>query len=349
MKAVVAMSGGIDSTSALIRLIEQDYSVVGVTLKLYDESFLPDDGKDYLSFIDNAKRICNLFNIKHYVIDVVEDFHDKIINYFIDEYLHARTPNPCMFCNPEIKFKRILEFADEIGYRYIATGHYVNIYETENDIFLKKGIDDKKEQSYFVSRLTKGILRRSLFPLGNTTKDDNRNLLDRYEIKIINRRESYDNCFIKEKDYRDFIKRYIDEIEAGEIIDEYGKILGFHEGLPFYTIGQRRGLNIAAGKPIYVRELIPEKNQIVVGEMKLCERFTVDNINWLVDENTDLINECTVKIRYLHAGDDCIVKKNDDCLEVTLNEPSTFVTPGQAAVFYKNDLVLASGIIEETT
>ncbi|MDH4129181.1 MAG: tRNA 2-thiouridine(34) synthase MnmA [Spirochaetota bacterium] len=346
MKIAVGLSGGIDSTAALIRLSEEGHDLIGITMRatFHDQEY----GKCCsIEDVHDAKLICQNIGIRHYVIDVKDEFNEKIIQYFISEYLRGRTPNPCLFCNELIKFKRLIEAANTLGYNYFATGHYAIVEKRNDEIILKKGLDPLKDQSYFLSRLPLSILDSCVFPLGNTIKQDNIDFLKMRAISISQKRESHEICFVPGDDYTKFIHDEVgNKIIPGNIIDEAGKILGKHDGIPYYTIGQRRGLNIAAGKPIYARELNPETNTITVGEKPYTNSFIMKQVNWLTNYDFDNPIYISVKVRYFHDGEDAILTKHgSDEFFVQFKNPVFSVTKGQAAVGYLNDRVIFSGII----
>lgn len=349
MKIAVALSGGVDSSSALLKLLDEgNNDVIGITMVLNDEN---DTHLKRASIkdIEDARNICNHFGIKHYILDVKKIFKDKIISYFIKEYLNARTPNPCLICNPIIKFGIMKNYANSLGYEYFATGHYARIEKENNQIVLKKGIDTKKDQSYFLSLIPKKLLEKIIFPLGNYTKGEIRSYLESKGLHIASKKESQEICFIKNNDYRNFIKTYTtSKIENGIIEDENGNFLGYHKGLPFYTIGQRRGLNIAFGKPIYVRELKIKENKLIVGNKKKSKEFFVKNINWFYEYEKIKNRILQVKIRYRGKLNDCHLEKSDlNSIKIIFKEPVSSITPGQGAVLYLGDIVVAGGIIDK--
>ncbi len=348
MKIAVGLSGGIDSSTAIIRLHEQGHDVIGISMKAFDHD--QGYGKD-TSAQDalDAKQLCQSLGLNHHVIDVQEDFYQIIINYFINDYLKGRTPNPCLFCNPEIKFKRLLEAAQNLGYDYLATGHYAIVEKHNDDVILKKGIDPLKDQAYFLSRLTPAILKQCIFPLGETLKKDNIVFLEQRNLAISEKRESHEICFVPTRDYTEFLKEKVGQkIIPGDILDESGKIVGEHSGIPYYTIGQRRGLNAAFGKPVYVRKLIPETNSIVIGEKPYDQSFTMSQVNWLANYDFSHPIPLTVKVRYFHEGEQSVITKIPDSEEysVQLENPVFSITKGQGAVFYLDNKVICSGIIE---
>ncbi len=344
MKIAVAMSGGVDSTAVMLKLLEENHQLIGLTMRLIDE----DDNIE--KSIDDAKKICQRFGIKHYLLDFTDVFNKKIIKYFIDEYLAGRTPNPCLFCNPLIKFKLLGDYANSMGYDYIATGHYARIVREKDKYRLKKARYLNKDQSYFISRLNPSQLSKTILPLGEClSKEEVREYLSKKGIHLSEKKESQEICFIPDQDYRKFIKEYVgDDIKSGDILDQEGNKVGKHIGIPFYTIGQRRGVNVAMGKPAYVREINPNNNTIVIGDRKEATSFLVNQLNLLVDDYKDIINEkLDVKIRYRGKPQQCQIEKiSSDVVRVSLDKPLASITLGQGAVFYLGDTVVLSSIID---
>jgi tRNA-uridine 2-sulfurtransferase len=340
-KIAVAISGGIDSTATLIKLKDKGHDVIGLTMLLSDYS----KTQDYKT----AKSICDELNVKHYSIDLSKTFKTKIIDYFINEYLSARTPNPCLFCNPIIKFGILKEYAEKLGYSIIATGHYVRLVYKNQKLYIKKGIDEKKEQSYFVSRIFPQILSKVMFPIGELTKEQVKAYLKDKGYNIRKNKESQEICFIPHNDYKLFIRDNInkDKFIKGDILDENGNRVGTHNGLPLYTIGQRRGINVAMGKPVYVRELVKKNNTIIIGERKKTRRFEAINPVWHYSYNEVKDSVLEVKIRYRGKPQKCrIIDQYDNRIIVEFEKEVSSVTPGQGAVFYLDDIVAVSAIID---
>lgn len=343
MNIAIALSGGVDSSTCLIKLMEANNNVCGITMIL-------DDDEVYNNNVKDAKSICDKYNIPHYILNLKKEFNNKVIKYFINEYLMARTPNPCLICNPLIKFGALKKYANNLGYEYLATGHYAIIEKKDNRYYLKKGLDKTKEQSYFLSLVPYEILETVILPLGEYTKDDTRNFLRKRNIHIAEKSESQEICFIKDNDYRRFLRENApqEQIKSGNILDENGIVVGEHQGLPFYTIGQRRGVNVAMGKPVYVRELNPENNTVIIGEKKKTKTFIVKNINILVPFEDIDKKQIDIKIRYRSKTVPCEIKKiNNDSIKIVLHTAQSSVTPGQGAVLYNNDIVIAGGIIDK--
>lgn len=348
MNIAVAMSGGVDSTAVMLRLLEENHNVIGLTMKLIQTQ---NDNAE--KNIEDARKICEKFNVKHYVIDLIDVFNEKIVKYFIDEYLDGRTPNPCLFCNPLIKFKLLGNYAESLGYEYLATGHYARIVNEQGQFKLKKARYIKKDQSYFISRLPYPKLKKVILPLGEySSKEEVRDYLENKGVKLSVKKESQEICFIPDQDYRKFIKehsKHNNNIKPGDILDIEGHKVGKHIGIPFYTIGQRRGVNVAMGKPVYVREINPHNNTIIIGERKESSIFIVNRLNWLRDYKNIVNDEnLEVKIRYRGKPQKCRIEQiNEDNIKVFLEKPLASITPGQGAVFYTGDTVALSSIIHK--
>ncbi len=347
MKIAVGLSGGIDSSAALLRLHEKGHDVIGITMKatFHDQ----EHGKCCsIQDVHDARLLCQQIGVRHYVIDVKDDFHNQIVKYFIDEYLKGRTPNPCLFCNELVKFKRLIEASKALGYYKFATGHYAILEQEGDALVLKQGLDPIKDQSYFLSRLPLSILKDSIFPLGRTFKKDNITFLGERNISISQKRESHEICFVPGNDYTQFIKDQVGErVQSGDVVDESNEKVGEHSGIPYYTIGQRRGLDIAMGKPVYVREMDPVTNIITIGEKPYGDHFTLSQVNWLSSYDLDHPTPLTVKVRHFHEGEEAVLTRIDTGeLVVRFKKPVFSITQGQGAVGYLGDRVIFSGIIE---
>ncbi|MFH0931694.1 MAG: tRNA 2-thiouridine(34) synthase MnmA, partial [Candidatus Zixiibacteriota bacterium] len=318
---VVAMSGGVDSSLAAFLLSEsreKGYEVIGITLKLWDYSEVGGDlFKDgrccSLEAMDDARNVCQKLGIPHYVLDFKEKFKNKVINNFVEEYKKGRTPNPCIVCNTEIKWKLLWGKAKELGAKFLSTGHYARIKYSgdEKRFLLLKGVDPHKDQSYALWGLSQENLSKTIFPLGGLTKKEVRELAKKYNLKTAYKEESQEICFVPDNDYQRFLKewndvasqKFSDQIKPGPIYDLKKKKIGEHKGIPFYTIGQRRGLKVALGKPLYVVKIDPKENAIYVGENEdlFKTTFIVSQLNWIsIPELKEKLN-CSVKIRYLHS------------------------------------------------
>ena len=352
-RVLVGMSGGVDSTATCLMLLEQGYDVVGVTMHTWDNpaSFSTPDQEEP-DYIVEARALATRLGIEHHVADEREDFRRVIVQHFMDEYLQGRTPNPCVMCNPLFKFRVLKEWADRLGCAYVATGHYSQLQEMDGYTYIIIGNDAKKDQSYFLWRLGQDVLRRVIFPLGRYTKDEVRAYLKEkgFEAKSAEG-ESMEICFI-EGDYRDFLRQQIpdidDRIGKGKFVDAAGHTLGVHQGFPFYTIGQRKGLGVALGKPAYVIKLNPAKNTVMLGDAdELKAEYMLTEAPVWVNEAEDLKGKgLTVRIRYRSQPIPCEVTSLDDgrLLVHFLGEASA-VTPGQSAVFYIGNRVVGGAFI----
>ncbi len=350
------MSGGTDSSVAALLLQQQDYEIIGMTFRSYDAiskaCMEKETGCCSVDSIFEAKRLAKDLGFEHTILDIREYFNEIIINNFISEYMSGLTPNPCVLCNKTVKWGKMIEEADRLGCDYLATGHYAQIGFENGRYFLRKGADEAKDQTYFLWTLSQENLARTIFPLGKLTKPEVREIArkNNYE-KIANKKESQEICFIPEDDYRGFLKERLPDIEQkpgpGNYIDINGKIIGRHKGFPFYTIGQRKGLDIAMGYPVYVLEINPVTNTITLGEREQLLQTEV----WIKDINLMKYAEITgeidavCKIRYNNKGEDCKIQQHGDKIKITFNTPVSAVTPGQSAVIYEGDDIVAGGII----
>ena len=340
-RVLVGMSGGIDSTAVCLMLQEQGYEVVGVTMRVFDlVSQLDEQGEP--RFISEAREMASRLGIEHHVADEREGFRNKIVQYFIDEYMQGRTPNPCVMCNPLFKFRVLTEWADHLDCAYIATGHYVQIVCENHHYYIVTGDDPQKDQSYFLWGLSQEVLARCIFPLGGWKKLDVRQYLtDKGFALKAKEGESMEVCFI-EGDYRDFLREHCPEIDSrvgqGKFVDSAGCTLGTHLGYPYYTVGQRKGLGVALGKPAYVLKLNPSKNTVMLGDAQdlVTQYMLVEGLR-VVDEESFVSEEnLSVRIRYRSKPVSCrIVREVEDGrVLVRFDEEVSAVTPGQSAVFY---------------
>ncbi|MBB4042608.1 tRNA-specific 2-thiouridylase [Bacteroides reticulotermitis] len=339
-RVLVGMSGGIDSTATCLMLREQGYEIVGVTMRVWGNE--PQD----------ARELAARMGIEHYVVDERIPFKETVVQNFIDEYKRGRTPNPCVMCNPLFKFRVLAEWADKMNCDWVATGHYSRIEERNEHLYIVAGDDDKKDQSYFLWRLGQNVLKRCIFPLGNYTKVKVREYLASkgYEAKS-KEGESMEVCFIQ-GDYREFLREQCPELDRevgpGWFVNSEGVKLGQHKGAPYYTIGQRKGLEIALGKPVYVLKINPEKNTVMLGDAeKLKTDYMLLEQEQLVDEHELLTcADLSVRIRYRSRPIPCRVKRlADGRLLVRFRESASAITPGQSAVFYEGRRVLGGAFI----
>ncbi|WP_416438037.1 tRNA 2-thiouridine(34) synthase MnmA [Phnomibacter sp. MR] len=360
-KVLVAMSGGIDSTVTALMLHEQGYEVVGITMKTWDyaSSGTGTKGKKEtgccnLDSFNDARMAAVQHGFPHFILDIREEFGDFVIENFVEEYMAGRTPNPCVMCNTHIKWRALLKRADALDCEFIATGHYGNIHQhTNGRYFISKGLDETKDQSYVLWGLQQDLLSRTLLPLGGYRKSEIRKMAEDYGYpELAKKAESYEICFVPDNDYRGFLKRRIDGLEekvaGGWFVDKTGKKLGQHKGYPFYTIGQRKGLDIALGKPAYVTHINPDTNTVVLGEETDLNRaeMLVQKINWLKYDGVTDGMEAITKIRYKDQGANSQLYNEDGKIRVQFFEDVKGIAPGQSAVFYEGNDVIGGGIIQ---
>ena len=354
-KVVVGLSGGVDSSVAAYLLKEQGYDVIGVTMQIWQErdvfSQEEEGGCCGLSAVDDARRVAQLLEIPYYVMNFRETFQRKVIDYFVDEYKRGATPNPCNACNRYVKWEALLNRAKEIGADYIATGHYARIKQLENGRYtIQNSVTAEKDQTYALYNLTQEQLRSTLMPVGAYTKTEIRDIAEKIKLPVAAKADSQDICFIPDGDYAGFIKKETGtSFERGNFVDTQGNVLGTHKGIIHYTIGQRKGLGLTAPTPLFVKELRPETNEVVI--CKSEELF--EDVCYVKDMNYMAINElkesyqAVGKVRYSHKGAECILTPMaDGRVECRFKEPQRAMTPGQAAVFYEDDHVLCGGTID---
>ena len=358
-RILVAMSGGIDSSVAAMMLHEQGYEVIGITMKTWDYANAGGSKKETgccsLDSINDARAMAVKFGFPHYIIDIREEFGNHIIDNFVEEYLAGRTPNPCVLCNTHIKWEALLKRADKLDCEFIATGHYAQVRKENGRYVISRGLDHSKDQSYALWGLTQDSLSRTLFPLGGFHKKDIKSMaIERGFENLANKSESYEICFIPDNDYRGFLKRKKDglekQLEGGLFKGKDGSILGKHSGYPFYTIGQRKGLEIAVGTPLYVLDIQPETNTVVLGAKEDLVRKTmkVRGVNLIKYENLAPDTQANTKIRYKHEGALSLLNSlSDSELEVEFLEEVSGIAPGQSAVFYEDDDLLGGGFIKK--
>lgn len=349
-KVLLGMSGGIDSTVSAMLLLEQGYEVVGVTFRTFDsikESCLAKEkGCCSIESIMEAKHNAQKMGFEHHIVDFRDTFKQCVIRNFIDEYMSGRTPNPCVLCNSHIKWGELVRVADELQCDYIATGHYARIDERDGHVYLAQAADTKKDQTYFLWMLTEEQLRRTIFPLGDLTKDQVRDIARQHGyIKLAEKRESQEICFIPDNDYRAFLRAnvpdYNERVRAGEYVDAHGNVLGRHEGFVNYTIGQRKGLGIALGHPAYVTHIDAVTNRVTLGTN---EDLFATQLQYQIVRALRTVNDTAISARIRYRSQSVPVQKIDgNCLSFAA--PVWGITPGQSIVFYQDGLVIGGGII----
>src|SRR5580765_7140762 len=338
-RVVVGMSGGVDSSATAALLLEQGYDVVGITLKLWFQDCVSrvEDKCCGPQAVTDARAVCHKLGIPYYLIDEAAEFQNKVIKYFADEYKAGRTPNPCVMCNQNLKFGRLIDRADQLGAQFIATGHFARVEKSADGLrtLLKRGRDARKDQSYFLFSLRQDQLARAMFPLGEKSKTDTREVARHCNLKTADKEESMEICFVPDNDYGKFLQQAnLAQKHRGEIVDLHGNVLGHHDGIEFYTIGQRKGLGLSSPKPLYVIELDAEKNRVIVGDDTALDRdeFTVERCNWIPFDDPPERIEVTAKIRYNHPGTAAtLTALPGGKAKVRLHTPQRAITPGQAA------------------
>jgi tRNA-uridine 2-sulfurtransferase len=345
------MSGGVDSSVAAAVLKEQGYDVVGIMLKLWS------DGESVKANrcctpadVDAARSIANQLAIPFYLINIADTFKATVVDYFIDEYASGRTPNPCLICNRQIRFELLLNKALNLGAQYLATGHYARVREVAGQYQLLRGVDAQKDQSYVLSVLGQKELAHALWPLGELTKPQVRELAQKFKLSVAEKVESQDLCFLANGDYRDFLTRHAPEgsIRPGEIRDTAGKVLGIHQGLPFYTIGQRKGIGLAASAPLYVIALKAEDNAVIVGTRHELGRreCTAREMHYVSGVQPIAPFRASAKIRYKAREAAVTVQPQESRVQIEFDELQRDITPGQGLVLFDDDRVIGQGFIE---
>lgn len=353
-KVVIGMSGGVDSSVAAYLLKKKGYDVVGVTMQIWQDEAAGIQEENGcccgLSAVEDARRVAAGLSIPYYVMNFKESFQTQVIQYFMDEYQQGRTPNPCIACNRFVKWESLLEKSMAIGADYIATGHYARIVHLENGRYtLKKSAAAAKDQTYALYSLTQHQLSHTLMPVGEYTKDEIRKIAREMGLTVADKPDSQEICFIPDHDYASFIEKSLNSpTEKGNFIDKNGKVLGTHKGIIHYTVGQRKGLNLPMGKPVFVTEIRPDTNEVVIGDAEdvFHQVAYADQLNFMSIEDLNEERMVTAKIRYSHKGADAVIKKvGKDKIECRFMEPQRAITPGQALVFYDGDILIGGGSI----
>lgn len=353
-KVAVGMSGGVDSSVAAYLLKEQGYDVIGVTMQIWQDEdpleMAENGGCCGLSAVDDARRVADMLGIPYYVLNFKREFKEHVIDYFMDEYMHARTPNPCIACNRYVKWEALLNRAMELGCDYIATGHYARICKLDNGRYaLKKSATVRKDQTYALYNLTQQQLSKTLMPVGEYDKDEIRKIAEQIGLLVADKPDSQEICFIPDNDYASYIERETGRnFPQGNFVDLNGNILGKHKGIIHYTIGQRKGLGLSLGAPAFVVDIRPDTNEVVIGtnEDTFSDRLLADKINFMSIPELAGERNVTAKIRYSHQGAPCKIKMaGDDMIDCQFEEPVRAVTPGQAVVFYDDDIVVGGAVI----
>lgn len=354
-KVVVGMSGGVDSSVAAYLLKEQGYDVIGVTMQIWQDEDPIDAGREGgccgLSAVDDARRVANALEVPYYVMNFKKEFKENVMNYFIQEYLQGRTPNPCIACNRYVKWEALLQRSLNIGADYIATGHYARIIQLENGRYtIQKSITEAKDQTYALYNLTQEQLSHTLMPVGNYYKDEIRKIAEQIDLRVSAKRDSQEICFIPDNDYAGFIQKETSGQvpPPGNFVSVEGEVLGIHRGITHYTIGQRKGLNLSMGHPVFVTEIRPKTNEVVIGESEdvFQNMLCCNQINFMAIPDLDGEMRATAKIRYAHKGAPCLLRRSgEDEITVIFDEPQRAITPGQAIVFYDENIILGGGTI----
>jgi len=353
---LVAMSGGVDSSVALHKILEMGYKAVGITMKLWENrdpktNTIKPSLCNSLDAINGAKLVCDRFGVRHYTINFTDLFKKYVVDDFVEQYTSGKTPNPCVKCNSMIKWDALLKFASEINADFIATGHYARIEKNNDGYFLKKGVDQDKDQSYMLWDIKKDQLEKTIFPIGELTKNEVREYALKHNLETADRAESQDLCFVLGDDYNQFLYEIVPDkmqsISKGEIKDECGKTVGHHDGFTKYTIGQRKGLGVTYPEPRYVKKINPIDNTITIAKKDsiYSDTCTAKDINFLQND-LKFPMQINAKIRYNSKSSMATINIiNDELISVKFNEPQLAITPGQSVVFYNNDNLIGGAII----
>ena len=357
-RVLVAMSGGVDSSVAAVMLHEQGYEVIGITMKTWDYASSGSSSKETgccsLDSINDARALAVSYGFPHYILDIREEFGNFVIDNFVEEYLAGRTPNPCVLCNTHIKWEALIKRANHLDCEFIATGHYANIREENNRKIISKGKDESKDQSYVLWGVSQANLSRTMLPLGKFHKSEIKQMaIDMGQVALAAKSESYEICFVPDNDYRAFLNNKVpglaQQVAGGNFVLQDGTVLGQHKGYPFYTVGQRKGLEIALGEPMFVLDIQPDKNEVVLGKIGELEKqeAIVRGFNLVKYENILTPIDSLTKIRYKDKGTLSSIVQEADYMKVDFYSPVSGLAPGQSAVFYEGNDLIGGGIISK--
>ncbi|MEY3842975.1 MAG: tRNA-specific 2-thiouridylase MnmA [Bacteroidota bacterium] len=357
-RVLVAMSGGVDSSVAAVMLHEQGYEVIGITMKTWDYASSGSSSKETgccsLDSINDARALAVSYGFPHYILDIREEFGNFVIDNFVEEYLAGRTPNPCVLCNTHIKWEALIKRANHLDCEFIATGHYANIREENNRKIISKGKDESKDQSYVLWGVSQANLSRTMLPLGKFHKSEIKQMaIDMGQVALAAKSESYEICFVPDNDYRAFLNNKVpglaQQVAGGNFVLQDGTVLGQHKGYPFYTVGQRKGLEIALGEPMFVLDIQPDKNEVVLGKIGELEKqeAIVRGFNLVKYENILTPIDSLTKIRYKDKGTLSSIVQESDYIKVDFYSPVSGLAPGQSAVFYEGNDLIGGGIISK--